>query len=60
MPLPQFRGLPRVAVGIDDDVGVEALLAEGLSDREIARRAGVSLSTVPTVRKGREAAKIGA
>jgi hypothetical protein len=39
---------------------VEALLAEGLSDREIARRAGVSPSTVSAVRKGQEAAKIGA
>ncbi|WP_409566637.1 helix-turn-helix domain-containing protein [Methylobacterium sp. E-005] len=39
---------------------VEALLAEGLSDREIARRAGVSPSTVSAVRKGQEAARIGA
>lgn len=39
---------------------VEALLAEGLSDREIARRAGVSPSTVSAVRNGQEAAKIGA
>ncbi|MGT2489224.1 helix-turn-helix domain-containing protein [Methylobacterium oryzae CBMB20] len=39
---------------------VEALLAEGLSDREIARRAGVSPSTVSAVRKGQETAKIGA
>lgn len=39
---------------------VEALLAEGLSDREIARRAGVSPSTVSAVRKGQEVAKIGA
>lgn len=39
---------------------VEALLAEGLSDREIARRACVSPSTVSAVRKGQEAAKIGA
>jgi DNA-binding CsgD family transcriptional regulator len=39
---------------------VEALLAEGLSDREIARRAAVSPSTVSAVRKGQEAAKIGA
>lgn len=39
---------------------VEALLAEGLSDREIARRAGVSPSTVSVVRKGQEVAKIGA
>ncbi|MCJ2067491.1 helix-turn-helix domain-containing protein [Methylobacterium sp. J-030] len=31
---------------------VEALLIEGLSDREIARRAGVSPSTVSAVRKG--------
>ncbi|WP_409566664.1 helix-turn-helix domain-containing protein [Methylobacterium sp. E-005] len=38
---------------------VEALLAEGLSDREIARRAGVSPSTVSAVRKGQEAAKFG-
>ncbi|WP_412760111.1 helix-turn-helix domain-containing protein [Methylobacterium guangdongense] len=39
---------------------VEALLAEGLSDREIARRAGVSPSTVSAVRKGQESAKFGA
>jgi hypothetical protein len=39
---------------------VEALLAEGLSDREIARRAGVSPSTVSAVRKAQGAAKIGA
>ena len=39
---------------------VEALFAEGLSDREIARRAGVSPSTVSAVRKCQEAAKIGA
>ncbi|WP_425284041.1 helix-turn-helix domain-containing protein [Methylobacterium phyllostachyos] len=39
---------------------VEALLAEGLSDREIARRVQVSPSTVSTVRKAQEAAKIGA
>ena len=39
---------------------VEALLAEGLSDREIARRAGVSPSTVSAIRTTREAAKIGA
>lgn len=38
---------------------VEVLLAEGLSDREIARRAGVVPSTVSAVRKGQEAAKIG-
>ena len=39
---------------------VEALLSEGLSDREIARRAQVSPSTVSTIRTAREAAKIGA
>ncbi|WP_409564794.1 helix-turn-helix domain-containing protein [Methylobacterium sp. J-026] len=39
---------------------VEILLAEGLSDREIARRAGVSPSTVSAVRKAQEVAKIGA
>jgi hypothetical protein len=39
---------------------VEALLAEGLSDREIARRAGVSPSTVSAVRKAQGATKIGA
>lgn len=39
---------------------VEALLSDGLSDREIARRAQVSPSTVSTIRMAREAAKIGA
>jgi len=38
---------------------VEALLSEGLSNREIARRAQVSPSTVSTIRMAREAAKIG-
>lgn len=38
---------------------VEALLSEGLSDREIARRVKVSPSTVSAVRKAQKTAKFG-